>query len=740
MSRRLARSFVALLLLIVVLNSSVLACGPFTTEAIFVHHVHPTYPLERFAEGQLGVVQPDYARSYLYVAYRYLSGSTFNAAEQKELVSLWRERLGYESVSESSNSASEWLKLRKQVPGLPEITSIEVWRAREKPNDYDSFLNCQDDSFATASEALKTKLAKSGAQDASVKSWVEAQDVVFSNCSGGKNIPTAVDASADSQFRSERDYQIAAANFYATNFDEAVKGFDAIANDTKSPWHTTAPYLAGRTFLRKASLGPEDARNATFSQAEDQFKKVLADKQSSALHPSAQRLLNLVRFRLHPAERRSELAASLLSKKANEDLRQQLWDYTYLLDKMVDTETDKPTMPKTETDDLTDWIFTFQSEEPDALERSLSRWQATKTTCWLISALAKIEGTNPRTAELIDQALAIKSNDIAYTTARFHAVRLLTSTGKHTQARTIVDQMIASKDSLDQSSINLFTGQKMKLANNLAEFLKYAPRVPAALSWNDDGRELPSDDAELPDETKNLRGRPRFDYDAANVLNHQMPLAMRGEAVNSNSLPADLQRDLTQATWLRATMLGDFTTADDLVSALKSQVPEMSGLLSEYSTSATPDAKLFAALYAWLKFPGLEPVVDVGVGRTTPLNEQDSYRDNWWCTYGAADEAKPAYAPVFLTAAQLAAAKKEAAALDTLGPGPNYLCKQVIQWSTRNPNDPRNAEALHLAVLTTRFGCTDKESGRWSKAAFDLLHRKYPTSTWAKKTPYWFKE
>jgi TolA-binding protein len=80
------------------------------------------------------------------------------------------------------------------------------------------------------------------------------------------------------------------------------------------------------------------------------------------------------------------------------------------------------------------------------------------------------------------------------------------------------------------------------------------------------------------------------------------------------------------------------------------------------------------------------------------------------------------------------------AAQRKLGALPNYLCRQVIQWATNNPQDPRVPEALHLAVNSTRHGCTDSASGRWSKAAFDLLHRKYPNSTWAKKTPYWFKE
>jgi hypothetical protein len=94
--------------------------------------------------------------------------------------------------------------------------------------------------------------------------------------------------------------------------------------------------------------------------------------------------------------------------------------------------------------------------------------------------------------------------------------------------------------------------------------------------------------------------------------------------------------------------------------------------------------------------------------------------------------------PEFLKASQ-AAAEREVALLQSLGPGPNYLAQTAINWATKNPTDQRVPEALHLAVKSTRYGCTDKETGRWSKAAFDLLRRKYPNSTWAKQTPYWFK-
>jgi hypothetical protein len=96
--------------------------------------------------------------------------------------------------------------------------------------------------------------------------------------------------------------------------------------------------------------------------------------------------------------------------------------------------------------------------------------------------------------------------------------------------------------------------------------------------------------------------------------------------------------------------------------------------------------------------------------------------------------------PSFLTTAQRAGAEREYTTLASFGAAPNYLCRQAIEWATKHPSDPRAPEALHLAVKTTRYGCTDKQTGRWSKAAHDFLHKNYPGNEWTKKTPYWFKE
>src|SRR5207302_11210991 len=96
--------------------------------------------------------------------------------------------------------------------------------------------------------------------------------------------------------------------------------------------------------------------------------------------------------------------------------------------------------------------------------------------------------------------------------------------------------------------------------------------------------------------------------------------------------------------------------------------------------------------------------------------------------------------PAFLRTKERATAANEVSTLNALGVAPNYLSRAVIEWANKNPADPRVPEALHLAVTSTRRGCTDKETGRWSKAAFDLLHRRYPNSPWARKTKYWFND
>lgn len=757
MTRRLRPLLVGIIVIVLSVNSTILACGPFSMEAVFIYTVHPSYPLENFARGEIGMVQPSYARSYLYVAYRYLSNAPLTGKQQKEMTQLWDERLNNPYGSSDGEWVKSWLEARQKVPGVNE-TKLDVFRNREKPNEYESYINCREDSFANAVATLNERIKKYGADSAAIRTWIEGQDQVFTNCSEGQHIPAPLSSNDDPLAQADRNYQIAAANFYATNFDEARKGFEAIGNDQSSPWHSSAPYLVARTLVRKASLGPEDKQASTFAEAENQLKTVIGDKKLSATHAAAHRLLDLVRLRLHPEERLHELALVLADKNYSGELKQSLWDYTILLDKALEPEDPaKATIAKEglRTDDLTDWIATLQGNSNEDREHAISRWQKTKAVTWLVAILSKIDAKHSQAGDFVREALNVKSNSPAFASARFHAVRLLLDFGKDDEARTQLDQLLKNNRSqFDASSLNLLIGARMMAATSLSDFLSHAPRIPAALSWNDDGRETPSEASDVDERNKSLIGKPLFDNDAARILNTQMPLALLKEATKSESLPIHLRRDVAQATWIRAVLLGNFQTADELVPTLKILVPEMTAGLNDYLKAIKPEDKKFSALYTWLKFPGMEPVVDMGIGREGGLNQQDSYRDNWWCAAsmaplpeGVAEEegiasftSSTIHGPQFLTEAQQKLGQKEWTSLNSLGTMPNYLSKLMVQWAAQSPTDPSVPEALHLAVNATRYGCGDKETGRWSKAAFDTLHRRYPNTTWAKRTKYWFKE
>ncbi len=728
------------------------ACGPFFTDAIFVFSKHPDFPLDKYAGGKLGVINESWARSYLVVAYRSLAGDPLSDAEAKAIKSLWEDRLNNAYEGGEDAWIKTWNEARKAA-GATADAKVSAYRNREKPREYESFLNCQQDAFVNAANLLNERVKLFGVDSLQVKSWLAAQDTVFSNCGEGRNMPKDVASELPDLpplLRADRAYQIAAANFYSTNFDEARQQFEAIARDKESPYRIIAPYMAARSLLRKGSFAEKEEEGRPFlNDAETRLSAILKDSSLQASHHAAGRLFNLARLRAHPEEKLHELAHQIMKKDTSADFKQGVWDYTILLDKYleVEDETVKRNLPASlGSDDLTDWIMTFEGDLDASEAHAIEKWQKTKALPWLVAALKNAGGKQAVLNDLLAAAASVSHSSPAFPTVAFHSVRLLKEANRAPEARTMLDKILsAERQQMNASALNLFLSQRMMLAQNLNEFLQNAPRLPAAFSYNDDGRELPDEDsAAKPGEAP----KSLFDLDAANIFNRAMPVAIMKDAAGSKTLPPNLRRDVAQAAFVRAAMLDDRESAIQAAASLEAELPQVKEFLAAYQKATTPDARRFAAAFLTLKFPGLRPYVSAGVGRTTAVDDVDSYRDNYWCAEPPAplngspaedvqSKTKPVTAPDFLKTAQTLAAR-QFAALQALGTGPNYLCRIAIEWAQKNPADPRAPEALHLAVRSTRYGCTDKETGRWSKAAFDLLHSRYPNTTWAKNTKYWF--
>jgi hypothetical protein len=154
---------------------------------VFTFRKHPDFPRTEFLAGHLGVLQPTYARSYLYVAYRYLSGVGFNSAEREQVRLYWDDRLTGAWDGTGIDWIDRWERARKRIPdaGDPPKSAPKPPadpHLEYDPSAYSWSLNCADDAFRTAILTLQDRSARFGRNNPYVKVWLHAQDAVFSNC------------------------------------------------------------------------------------------------------------------------------------------------------------------------------------------------------------------------------------------------------------------------------------------------------------------------------------------------------------------------------------------------------------------------------------------------------------------------------------------------------------------------------------------------------------------------------
>ncbi len=325
--KNIARAAVSCLL-IFAFTGSVLPCGPGYVSPLFDRRHAPEDPYENFAAGKLGILKPSHRRVVLFAAYRYLNNGNFTAEEQKNLVDVWNMEFNNKNVESDDigDALKNWIEKRKAVvekeEKLPEIY------AERSYGGYDFFPNCTKNAFETAAQTLSDRISSHGSDDKDVKDWLDAQDKVFANCASGKQTPESPNPSMPEWLQKDRSYQIAAAEFYSLEYEKAKNLFREIAADSNSPWRDTSDYLIGRTLIRQASLSKNTERSRQF-YTEAEFHLM---NYTGKYRDSAEKLLGLIKYRLRPQERAGELARNL-SYGGNDNFRQDLIDYNWLLDK-----------------------------------------------------------------------------------------------------------------------------------------------------------------------------------------------------------------------------------------------------------------------------------------------------------------------------------------------------------------------------------------------------------------------
>ncbi len=868
---KVTRSLISTVALIVIAANAVFPCGPGYVTPVFDNERAPESPYREFAAGNLGIIKPTYRRNVLLAAYRYLIGTGFSEPEQQALIEFWEAEINnkpYQRNDEIGTAVKAWIEQRKAVVGkeekVPDIYVERTW------GGYEFFPNCTKNAFETAAKTLSDRVASYGSDSGDVRIWVKTQDQVFMNCAVGRSIPAEPSADMAEWLRKDRAYQIAAAEFYALDYAGARRRFTDIAQDSDSPWRETAEYLIGRTLIRQASLGHDKTRSDALYVEADQALQTVAMK-GGRFAADAERLLGVVRYRLQPAERMRELAQHI-AYQGSVDFRQDLIDYTWLLDKYekesLETEerrkaeeearknpasatptpdttppandpnkiqiyvwsekdqqsysfeipasaTDEDAYAAAEVaigrpideklreqvrnqrqaayanrftndrdsgyqggywgsetmsrsllpdairqDDLSDWLFTYQMRSPDAYVYSLEKLRETGFDLWAMTAISKAETNSPDLDALIDRARKVGASSPAFPTVAYHLARIDIARGRISDAKALLDELIASPLTFPSSTRNQYLKLRMTLADTIEDFFKYSLRQPYAFDFDGTVATLDRHKIEqkswyspeaYPDKTKEqyekeiderfavyekFASEKMLDSDAYSSLNRYFPTESLIAAEKLENIPKHVRQRLALAIWTRAVLLENDPAARQITPRLIEAFPELAESFKPYLAAATPVARKRAALFIILKNPILTPAIESGFDADNSFGEWDA--DNWWCEwfFDSENEDPSTFGPTprFLTKAQLAAAKTERRQLQQVGDAPKFFYQKTLEWARVAPADKRVPEALYIAWASngwTKYGCGNGPEIQEEIAGF--MRARYPNSEWTKK-------
>lgn len=417
-------------------------------------------------------------------------------------------------------------------------------------------------------------------------------------------------------------------------------------------------------------------------------------------------------------------------------------------------------------DDLTNWLFTFQTEGSEAYLYALSQYRQTNSDLWLLTSFVKADKSSTELARIFEASDRINRNSVVYPTIAYHKARILIEQGKSAEARKLLDEILDSNIELPISTRNRFLAQRAPLSETLNDYLKFAQLKPFAFDWDgtsgtvDDLIKMQKSwytpesypnqtreeyDKEVEENFKNEKlweDRTMFDAAMIETMNQHFPLPVLLEAEKSPALPEYLRERFALAIWTRAVLLDDAAAAEKIAPEVIKHHPELKDSLDKVALAKTPAAKQRAAFYLILKNPMFTPFLEDGFGKSD--NEQNVWDGNdWWCapydqeydeTISQEVPKRLPTKPAFLTAAQSSAAQAERKKLKDIGDAPKFFGERVLEWARLAPADKRVPEILYIvweANGWTKYGCGNNTELR--QEIGNLLIKKYPQSEWTKK-------
>ncbi len=714
------------------------ACGGSYSGPTYINRHNPDLPLSRLREGHVGVIPAErgWHRADLVVAWRALTNTPITASEYAGWVARVRAThpgaapleidpsVAVEASSDDDGGyqpdVSDWYRARAGVVGDrgPHIVNEWISRGAWTPN-------CLRDAFVSASAVLLARQREFGARSDVVRSWVDAQDAVFSNCGGAPGrTPLPLSPNAPESARRDRAWQIAAAHFYAARFEDAERAFRAIAADTASPWSQLARYLVVRTITRAAQRGRETPDVAELGRALREAEALLADPSATVVREMTARYRAWLRAQHDPAGRGHELGVALAS--ADEHFAEDVRDYDRVLDA---TSPDPFARQPNDADRLTAWIGVLEGRRAsaDSTPRSVAieNYRRSGANVWLVAAL--IAPGDPRDESLtpiLTAARAVPREDPAYASARYHRLRLLSARGA-----AVYDEAVSLAATLTDddgaTARNLVRELAAGSAPDVERFVSVAHGAPAG--WDDSEGFITA-----PDPRDAMATADDLSPLGAAVITSQVPLSVLLRAARVTPMPAAIHDRLVSAVMLRATLLDDDLTRMAAKAQLSSVSETMRRALRPLAEAETRDARR-------LELARILVHGSASIDPGTAMGDAALDANVRWVYRCEAAAPTTSFAR-FLTPPQRAAHTRERQRMSALGGDAAWVANELARLAPLSLRDPEMPALLASAVRGTRNnGCPPAAAiHAASRAAFTALHRYFPRSAEARDTRYWY--
>lgn len=645
------------------------------------------------------------------------------------------------------------------VPPSFEVTKSVAYETQRQADDgsarsitrHRTIRNCQIDAYRTARDTFLDRRSTYGSGSAELSRWIDAQIKVFNECdprrAGGVVVgtfepPAEPDPGWQPLEQHDRRYQIAAAYFYNGQYLEAASRFSGIAQTPESPWRDIARYLVPRSIAREAIVN-ENEHDYHLQLAIDGYRELADDPDYLAAFPSVNGQIRYLETQRDPlAMRRS--VEQLIVDHPEQTSAQDLRDFVYLWQQWNAWSFDD------ESSDFERWRYLLGA---GLSKVTVDHWREKRTLPWLYLALVKADSRLEAATlvELLQASDAVSRDTPGFFNILLQRVRLLGLLGESAAAARVLAVLLES--GLPQSDVNRLRLAAAEGAPSWTGYFRWAPVKALSLPWTDGfARRLPPSFNRITTDT------PLFSQDAARLLNRYFTPKMILELIDTPGLGNYLRGRMAIAGWTRAMLTDDIDTALKLSSHIRRNVPGLEADLAVFEAALD---KHFEAARIIFAYPAFSPWMRSGTGRArhwrtwlddgtfrdarpTPDYVADGMRGlNWWCAssddtiqrfrvseYELQHPRFSHYSEPELESIKQLVELRRTAATTSFGP-------HVIRYAKENLDDPRIPRTLHRLVFATHHACYGAP-GEISQAAFALLHKHFPDSEWAEKTPYWY--